>query len=113
MLRSPCKTCPWRRGSNAKRIPGLDLDRARALANTCPPNTSDDLSAPLMACHGSNTGRDRVCIGWMLSPASENSLSLRLAMADGRVPLHCELDRADVAVFDTFAEFIANIEATA
>lgn len=113
----PCATCPWRVGADASLIPGLDVDRARALDATCPADDSQPYGPPLMACHGSPEGADQVCIGWAVSDASRDSIPLRLAMRDGVVAgwrvLRDACDRAGVIVYDSFAAMLAQIEATA
>lgn len=80
----PCGTCPWRVGADPARIPGFDIDQARGLASTCP-DSSSGMSGPLMSCHVSHEGNDWVCLGWALSPASRDSIPLRLAMSSGIV----------------------------
>ncbi len=61
----PCPTCPWRRDRDASTIPGFDLALAEGLAGTCgAPGQEVQLGRPMMACHGSPEGAERVCIGW-------------------------------------------------
>lgn len=112
----PCGSCPWRVDADATRIPGLSVERARGLDATCP--TSESLfGTPMMACHHSDDGDESVCIGWALSDASRDSIPLRLAMMHGTVAgwrvLRDAAERADVVVYDSFADMLEQIEATA
>lgn len=91
--RLPCRNCPWRLGTDPATIPGFDIDQAHALSAACPdPNSL--LGSPLMACHESAEGADWVCLGWATSPASRDSIPLRLAMASGLVPPWPDLEEA-------------------
>lgn len=111
----PCGSCPWRVGSDARRIPRLDVDRARALDATCPTSDSS-LGTPLMACHHSTDGGPSVCVGWALSDASRDSIPSRLAMMSGDVAgwrdLRAAADVAGVEVYGSHAEMFANIRQT-
>lgn len=92
-MSAPCPSCPWRRSSRegGADIPGFDLDKMRRLANTV---GTEDGFRPIMACHGSACGKERVCIGYARVEGYSN-LSVRLLAIRGEI---------DFAVIDDACE---------
>lgn len=105
MTRQPCRTCPWRLDQHAQDIPGFKLELAEQLVNT----TSDQLGAPMFACHQSNEGEEVVCAGW-LSRYGWNSIGVRLAMMNGRIkPEQLQPDDDWPELHDTFEDVIEKL----
>jgi hypothetical protein len=78
-VRQPCASCPWRLDQHADAIPNFSLDLAEGLVRT----TSDELGAPIFACHQSRNGEEIVCAGW-LARYGADSIAIRLQLMDGR-----------------------------
>lgn len=106
---TPCKTCPWRRGSDAKLIPRFRLDLARSLAvTTCGP---DDGFRQVMACHGE--GDARPCIGYVVSDDGWRNLHVRILALRGALPVQQIIDDcAGLDLYPTYREALVNIERT-
>jgi hypothetical protein len=104
--RTPCASCPWRVDAHADTIPGFDLKLAERLTTT----TSDQLGAPMMACHGSKQGKDVICVGWLWRYGWD-SIGVRLGLMDGRIaPEDLEPDPS-IELHADFDEFIAKLRA--
>lgn len=83
MTNAPCVTCPWRRSSTVGGfdIPGFKIDKMRRLVNTV---GDEDAFRPIMACHYSEEGCDRHCIGYVAVEGYSN-LAVRLAAIEGKI----------------------------
>jgi hypothetical protein len=78
MTKAPCKSCPWRRGSDDNDIPGFSRELAQSLRQTC-----DKESFKAMACHGSSMSRPSICQGFAQSDDALAHIGLRLATRAG------------------------------
>jgi hypothetical protein len=104
MGRVPCRTCPWRVEQHADEIPGFVLDLAEGLVST----TSDQLGAPVFACHQSKNGREVVCTGWLWR-YGWNSIAVRLAMLRREMtPDDLEPDPT-IELHETYEQVIAKL----
>jgi hypothetical protein len=81
---TPCPTCPWRRSSTVggTDIPNFDIDLMRGLRNTV---GEGDAFRTIMACHYSECGGEKPCIGYLAQEGYSN-LSVRL------MAIHDEID---------------------
>lgn len=108
-MKKQCRTCPWRVGAVTDDIPGYDLEKHRALADTVA--VEGDVTnvvrgrLPMMACHYSTEGDDRVCVGWLHNQlGSGNNIALRLAASRDPSLARYVLDGEQREAFsDTFA----------
>ena len=107
-LSVPCQTCPWRRSSvGGQAIPGFDIEKARRLANTV---GDGDEFRPIMACHGSNEGAERACIGYLAVEGWTN-LAVRVAAMSGRLDMHAiDEECAQFELHGSFAEMLDALE---
>lgn len=86
-----CAKCPWKKSVNPHEIPdGYCVKKHRKLKDTiAEPGTYTSRPLKAMACHESEDGKPRLCIGWaahQIGPG--NNISLRLqAMRDPNFPL--------------------------
>ncbi|MFN9470920.1 DUF6283 family protein [Acidovorax sp.] len=87
-LPQPCPSCPWRIDQGAHDIPNFSIDKARALASTCPDNggLGPSFGASIFACHQSNVGAEIACAGWLATVGRAHP-SVRLAAMQGRLPV--------------------------
>lgn len=77
----PCKTCPWRTDQTAATIPGYSHSKACGLMNTV---GDTDAMRPIMACHGSIEGKERVCNGY-LAMEGERNINVRILASMGKM----------------------------
>lgn len=90
-----CAKCPWKVSTDPHDIPGgYDVEKHRRLTNTI---ASADVSEQLvdfisdkpmriMACHESDIGEERPCVGWLHNQLGDgNNLSLRLKVVFGKI----------------------------
>ncbi|HEY2201099.1 MAG TPA: DUF6283 family protein [Solirubrobacteraceae bacterium] len=104
MKRLPCASCPWRVDAHADAIPGFNLALAEELDRTL----SDQLGAPMMACHGSHQDREVICVGWLWRYGWDN-IGVRLKLMRGDLqPEDLEPDPS-IELHETFEEFIAKL----
>jgi hypothetical protein len=102
--RVPCRTCPWRVGQHADEIPNFDLELAEGLVGT----TSDQLGAPIFACHQSREGREVICTGWLWRYGAD-SIAVRLQMLRGELS-PCDLvPDPSIELHETFDEVIVKL----
>lgn len=88
-----CATCPWRHGADSDAIPGFDYDKANCdLRRTDGPG---DEFRPIMACHLSRDGTDRVCGGYAASESAMRNLAFRMAVIDGSIDFDAVLREAE------------------
>lgn len=84
---SPSETngaCPFRKDAEPGEFP---LERYEGLRCTIgAPGAEAQLGAPIFACHKTGEGREIACAGW-LATQGWNHLTIRLAVADGRIPM--------------------------
>lgn len=91
--RKPCPDCPWRRDAPIGAFP--------AEAYRISANTAYDMSTHEFSCHMSGTEKPATCAGFLLRGADHN-LSVRLAMAKGRIePTDVT---TDVDLYDSYRE---------
>lgn len=81
-----CQTCPWRKDTNVKDIPGYEPDQHKSLADTIadPQTPSFNQELQVMKCHYSTNKENLRCIGWINHQLINNNVTLRLKMS------HCE-----------------------
>ena len=104
MTRPPCATCPWRVSQHADEIPGFRLDMAEELIGT----TSDQLGAPVFACHQSRPAEEVVCVGWLWRYGPDN-IAVRLRLMDGQMkPEELEPDPS-IELHKTFDQVITKL----
>jgi len=104
MKRVPCRTCPWRVGQHADEIPGFVLELAEGLVGT----TSDQLGAPIFACHQSKDGGEIVCTGWLWRYGWK-SIAVRLMLLRRELtPADLQPD-ATVELHETYEQVIAKL----
>lgn len=96
-----CPTCPWRVGATAEPIPNFCTTKAQHLRETV--GDGSDAFRTIMACHGSNEGKDRPCGGY-LAVVGYTNLAVRVAYIDGQYgpPVTDGVDLVDS--FDTMLE---------
>jgi len=105
----PCATCPWRVDQHADAIPNFDLELAENLIGT----TSDQLGAPLFACHQSRPGREVVCRGWLVAYGWDN-IAVRLKLINGSLtPEDLTAGEDWPELHSTFGEVIEKLRADA
>lgn len=78
-----CSTCPWKQGASTDEIPAYDPEQHEKLWNTIaePGLITTDDQIPTMACHHSQQGEERMCIGWLMNQVNQgNNIALRLMM---------------------------------
>lgn len=84
----PCQECPWRTDVHRRRT-DTAIEVGRAIG-ACPPPSSVDINAPLLACREEQyDGREILCAGWLASPASANNLALSIEHLHGGLPRDC------------------------
>jgi hypothetical protein len=101
----PCATCPWRKSSTigGSDIPGFSIEMMRNLACTVGPG---DAFRKVMACHGSDEGKEEPCIGYLAVEGYSN-LNARLMQVDWHaIDLAC----ADIDFWPSFEEMLAAYE---
>ena len=102
--RKPCRTCPWRPEQHAGEIPGFRLEMAEDLIGT----TSDQLGAPIFACHQSRRGQQVVCVGWLWRYGWD-SLAIRMRLMQGAMqPEELEPDPS-IELHETFDAVITKL----
>jgi hypothetical protein len=70
--------------------------------------TSDQLGAPVFACHQSKPEQEVVCVGWLWRYGWD-SIMVRLRLADGRMaPEELEPD-PEIELHETFDEVITKL----
>lgn len=85
-----CKACPWKKSTVPDQdIPGGYCEtKHRALDGTiAEPGSLESIGKPMrvFACHESQPGRERACVGWVANQLGPgNNIQLRLAALDGR-----------------------------
>lgn len=96
---TPCSECPWKRSSPIGHFPP---ERYVALAPT-----AQQQLGPMFACHMSKEGGEIPCAGYLMV-AGPTSISVRLALAQGRLDLD-SLDAQREQVYGSYAEMaVAN-----
>lgn len=101
----PCPTCPWRKSSTVggADIPGFNIEMMRNLQCTVGPG--DDFRK-VMACHGSDEGKEEPCIGYLAVEGYHN-LNARLMMVNW---LAIELDCSGIDFWSSFEEMLEAYE---
>jgi Family of unknown function (DUF6283) len=111
-VNAPCPTCPWRRSSavGGADIPGFSIDLMRGLENTV---GDEDAFRPMMACHYSLDGGEKICVGYVAREGWTN-LAVRLAAIRGELNVDA-IDRecADLDLWPSFGEMLAAYEEAA
>jgi len=98
MERQPCKTCPWRRGSDLSEIPPDEngrpakFDRLAELRTTC---GNDEIGGRVMACH--RLDKEEICAGWVGAGMADDSLPFRLAVLSGYSPGPAAFEEIDAS----------------
>lgn len=85
--RIQCAKCPWKNRVNADEIPnGYSRARHRALSCTiAEPGELAPGALRMMACHESEIGAERPCVGWLANQLGEgNNIGLRLKVLTDR-----------------------------
>lgn len=87
MTRVQCEKCPWKKSTDPHEIPnGYSEDKHRALECTIArgPLESIGRGIRMMACHESDPGEEKACVGWLVHQIGPgNNIGLRLqAMRD-------------------------------
>lgn len=80
-MKKQCAKCPWKKSTNPRGIPnGYCEIRHRNLAGTIArPGELNLGPIPMMACHESPVGEERVCVGWVVNQLGVgNNIGLRL-----------------------------------
>ncbi len=88
MPRRQCKTCPWRIGADPHAIPhGYCETKHRGLESTIRTGLESMVGGlRIMACHYSQVGKERPCVGWLANQLGPgNNIGLRLAVMSGRI----------------------------
>lgn len=110
-MTAPCGSCPWRRGAKSESIPNFDSNRA-----TCSlPQVAGDTDGfrPIMACHLSDEGGDRPCVGYVVSDDGWRNLTVRMAVIDGRIDLDAMREAAEwIDLYSTFEEMLTALVPT-
>ncbi|MEG3981834.1 DUF6283 family protein [Microcoleus sp. D3_18a_C4] len=80
-----CKTCPWKKSAKVADIPNYNRSKHESLIGTIADETGNlaGINRPIkiMACHYSEDGAERECIGWLHNQlGSGNHLPLRMQM---------------------------------
>lgn len=72
-----CKKCPWKKSTNAHKIPnGYSVEQHQALKCTIGGGNHS------MACHESEIGDEYHCVGWLANQLGPgNNIDLRLRMS--------------------------------
>lgn len=112
--RKPCLSCPWVVGNTAAGIPRFDLEKAEALAGTCPDERDygPNFGAHLFACHQSREGAEIICAGWLAAVGRRHPM-VRYMVATGRVLLEAlEPGAGWPPLHKTFHEVIEKLRAT-
>jgi hypothetical protein len=68
-----CDECPWRKDVPPGRFPPARFERLRS-------TVEQGIDKPLFACHKTREGREVVCVGYLLCPASRDNFRVRLAL---------------------------------
>lgn len=79
----PCKTCPWRIGSDVSAIPGYNQEKAVGLLRTASAGNGDGLR-PIMACHNSTDENMHACKGYLAREGWSN-INVRILLAEDRI----------------------------
>lgn len=84
----PCRECPWQRSAEPGKFPA---ERYVELVKTCRPDGRGWPPLPgsaMFGCHlgDPGTGEDLACAGW-LAVEGNNHMGVRLAIAQGRLPM--------------------------
>lgn len=104
----PCGTCPWRKGSDPAKIPGLSLDQARGLLGC---SGDEDGWYPIMACHGSRDGNDRPCIGYLGAAEAWSNLRVRMLAITEQVDVSAIWEaREHLDLFETWVDALEWME---
>jgi hypothetical protein len=96
MSRKQCKKCPWRKDVNPYDIPNdydpekhVALQRTIAKPGSLRPKTG---VFRIMACHEFAVDAEQPCVGWLANQLGPgNNITLRLAVATGRIDANIEL----------------------
>lgn len=85
--RRQCAKCPWRKDVDPYDIPnGYSRDKHAKLTSTVQPGFAGFGGMRVMACHESDVGAEKPCVGWMVNQLGDgNNLALRLAVIQGRI----------------------------
>lgn len=105
----PCATCPWRKSSTVGGydIPGFNICKMRGLRNTV---GHDDAIRPMMACHYSPEGDERVCIGYVAREGWRN-IAVRMQAITGKLDIGAVMDAAEgLDLWESFDEMLAAYE---
>ncbi len=98
-----CAKCPWKVSTDPNEIPNGYCRRKHAdLRSTIakPGELVMSGSIRMMACHETDVGRERPCVGWVahqLGPG--NNIALRMLARDGRFK-HLQLDGEQHETFE-------------
>ncbi|MEU7146975.1 DUF6283 family protein [Streptomyces sp. NPDC045456] len=103
--RRPCVECPWLRDVPPGQFPTERFEALKETAQHSQPKTvADVLEQPLLACHKSPVGREETCAGFLAVAGGQN-LAVRLAAAQGRVPVDALRPGEDwPPLFETYEE---------
>lgn len=86
--RKQCAKCPWRKDVDPYDIPNGYLRKKHAALKDTIARPGDPVTGSLkaMACHETDKGQERPCVGWLVHQLGlGNNLSLRLAVMHGQV----------------------------
>lgn len=109
MLNQPCVTCPWRKSSTAggADIPGFNLELMRGLRVTV---GHGDAFRPIMACHYSPCGEEKVCVGYVAKEGWRN-LAVRMLALRGELDIGAVVDIcAELDLWNSFEEMLEAYE---
>ncbi|MDP9606125.1 DUF6283 family protein [Variovorax sp. NFACC27] len=111
----PRPSCPWRLDQDARSIPNFSLDKAEALAATCPDarNMGPGPDAAMFACHQSRIGAEVHCAGW-LATVGHRHPAVRLSVLRDRLdPGRLEPGADWPALHENYGQVLEKLRATA
>lgn len=90
--RRQCAKCPWKKGVDPRQIPhGYNEEKHRALRSTIAEPGDMRPSTRRMACHETEVGAERECVGWLMHQLGPgNNIALRLEAAAGVLDVNVE-----------------------
>lgn len=111
----PCPSCPWRLDQDARSIPNFSLDKAEALAATCPDerNMGPDHGAAMFACHQSRIGAEVHCAGWLATVGHRHPAVRLSVMRDRLDPGHLQPGANWPALHENYGQVLEKLRATA
>lgn len=107
-MTEPCPTCPWRKASTVggADIPRFDIDMMRGLRNTV---GDGDAFRPIMACHYSQCGAERACVGYLIQHGYSN-LAVRVGLMNQTIEPWPDVEDLDFDLWDDFGEMLVAYE---